>query len=431
MTCNIDNIYKISESYLNQRFYFQSLAEAGLSCGLLDDRDLSRLKLELSALLAEQSDKLNGGRSTSVHVEEANELIKSMLFVIGIRLKAYKSPDEAAAAMKNVPVRQLFEKGIDNIRRRLIYSRRLHRRILKNLFYTPNIYYRSTVEDGINGFFKLYNPQFCAHEINITADYPVLFGRPQLDGIEFIERYLQCIEAENEFCVLFDSCDVHRLLLGVSRDYSSCPMNIFEPVLLSALALEVLGHNPLSLELSADDIQRLTRLMRGKSEPQIKNLLIEALGSFGLRFAVAPKLKSYAASCVTKLLPTVKYSVENGTADKIFAVPAGEEKSQIISFSCEGRMNDDDYRRFVEKLLLADGREKVEIIFREVHSMADLLDVLADAQLDAADFELFVNRLPEKVFLFLESRYPDDSFLQYESEMLLCDALKKRKSFRD
>ena len=62
------------------------------------------------------------------------------------------------------------------------------------MFQTPNGFWRSTIEGGINGFFRLYRPEFAAHEIHITADYPPLLGRPALQGVEFMERYLQEIE---------------------------------------------------------------------------------------------------------------------------------------------------------------------------------------------------------------------------------------------
>jgi len=106
-------------------------------------------------------------------------------------------------------------------------SRSLQKKILEHLLDTPNVYYRSTIADGVNGFFKLYRPQFAAHEIHITADYPILAGRPELDGIEFIEQYLRCIEAENAFCICFKPQDIHHLLCGLTHDYRSVPFNNF------------------------------------------------------------------------------------------------------------------------------------------------------------------------------------------------------------
>lgn len=103
----------------------------------------------------------------------------------------------------------------------------------------------------------MYRPQFSAHEIHITADYPLLAGRPDLDGIEFIEQYLRCFEAENSFCKQFQPQDIHELLCGLTQDYQSIPMNLFEFVSLSALGLVMLKRRPQRLNLSKEDIEIL------------------------------------------------------------------------------------------------------------------------------------------------------------------------------
>ena len=87
----------------------------------------------------------------------------------------------------------MFDEGLEIVRNKMVISHRIQKKIAANLLKTPNVYYRSTIMDGINGFFKLYTPQFSAHEIHITADYPTLAARPELDGIEFIEKYLRYI----------------------------------------------------------------------------------------------------------------------------------------------------------------------------------------------------------------------------------------------
>ena len=62
----------------------------------------------------------------------------------------------------------------------------------------------------------------------------------------------------------------------------------------------------------------------------------------------------------------------------------------------------------------------------EVHSLADLLDILSDMELYADDFDLLINMLPLPVFAMLLSQYPNDDFLDRESEQLLFAALQKR-----
>ena len=71
--------------------------------------------------------------------------------------------------------------------------------------------------------------------------------------------------------------------------------------------------------------------------------------------------------------------------------------------------------------------EKITLILNEVHSFADLLDILSDTELYANEFDLLINTLPLPIFAMLLSQYPNDDFLDRESEQLLFAALQRRK----
>ena len=171
------------------------------------------------------------------------------------------------------------------------------------------------------GFFKLYSPQFSAHEIHITADYPVCQGRPVLEGVEFIEEYLSRIDAENAFCNLFDPVLVHRLLLGLSPDYAQLPVNIFEPVLLSALGLITVGRLPADLGLTPYDILLLEDTFEGKTKEQIESALCTALNRLKTYLDVPERSIAYAAACLPALAANIANATEHNALDKVFLVP--------------------------------------------------------------------------------------------------------------
>lgn len=177
-----------------------NMTSTGLTNFSIRDIDM----LQLLELLTQKCDEWASGESSSLPVEKAQDILASIMYVIHLASKDQQHDD--------VPVSELFEKGLVCVQKKLFSCHMLQRRILKNLFNTPNVFYRSTIQGGINGFFKLYSPQFSAHEIHITADYPLCLGRPQLEGVEFIEEYLSRIDAENAFCNLFDPVLVHRLM---------------------------------------------------------------------------------------------------------------------------------------------------------------------------------------------------------------------------
>lgn len=424
----IDILHPIKTELLNPKYYVQSLARQARYCGLLSDRELSTMQADLLLILAEQTDKWSRGESSSIPTEKAQDIMTSILFVIGVQLKSYQSPEQAVEILKSEPLKSLFENGLKLVRRKMAISRHVQKRILAHILDTPNVYYRSTIADGINGFFKLYRPQFAAHEIHITADYPIFAGRPELEGIEFIEKYLRCIQAENAFCVCFAPQDIHHLLCGLTQDYRSVPLNIFEPVLLSALGLIIRNHSPKRLDLTENDICFLYQHFSDQSEKEVQSCLQQALFALNKRIDLPQLSIQYASLCIPKLTATILNAIKMKTLDKVFLIPAYPEREPRIVLSYGNRMNDRKYQKLVDRIFQTDSsEEKATLILNEVHSLADFSDIVSDTELCANDFDLLINMLPLPSFVILLSQYPNDDFLDRESEQLLFEALSKRK----
>ena len=130
---------------LDARRYLQSLTEQAMRLGLMTGRQFEALEGNLLSLLAAQTDKLNGGKSSSIRLEQAQELLGGVLFALSLRLKAENNPEKALELIQNVPVLALYEDGIALIRKRLNVCRLMQQRILSSLFRTPNRFYRLTV----------------------------------------------------------------------------------------------------------------------------------------------------------------------------------------------------------------------------------------------------------------------------------------------
>ena len=73
------------------------------------------------------------------------------------------------------------------------------------------------------------------------------------------------------------------------------------------------------------------------------------------------------------------------------------------------------------------GEERINIVLKEVHSLADLLDIISDAELYEDEIRILVDMLPSPLFNALLLKYPDDDFLYRESDILLYKALQNRK----
>lgn len=297
----------IFDSELDERRYLLTLSEAAVRVGILTDADLIRIQSEVFALLARQADKLTRGESSSVNAETAVNLTESVFFTVGIRLKREGIPDRAAVLLRDIPIERLFDEGMDDIRRMMAAARRLQKSVTENLFDTPNVFYRGTARGGIDGFFRLYRPQFAAHEAHITADYPLLGTNPRLDGIEFIAAYLRGIAAENEFLMSFSPQKVHRLLsTAYGGDYAESPVNLCEPVLMSALCLTVLGRSPRGLDVTENEREKLRRDFDTAPESELCAVFDSALSSLGEALSLSAKTEGYLRRYLPKLAAAVK-----------------------------------------------------------------------------------------------------------------------------
>ena len=304
---------------LRQRDYFATLLAEAQRCGLLSDRDLSRLQGESLALLAERADAWSRGQSTSLPAERAQHLLESVLYTVSLELKAGSSPEEAVERLRNESLAALYEAGQHRIARRLQALRASHRQLKKALFPTANEFYRATLSDGIDGFFKLYRPAFAAQEIHITADYPTFFGLPEKDGVEFMGDYLRCLSHENRFLGCFAPETVHALLLGLDERYPQLILNLYGPVLAAALGCVLTRQSVAALRC---DLPRLNALLAGKSRQETEKLLRQAAEVF-IRGAGCPEgLAAYLRRSVPPLAGEMARAVALGHPEAAVPVPA-------------------------------------------------------------------------------------------------------------
>ena len=243
---------------LRQRDYFATLLAEAQRCGLLSDRDLSRLQGESLALLTERADAWSRGQSTSLPAERAQHLLESVLYTVSLELKAGSSPEEAVERLRNESLAALYEAG--------------------------------------------------QH-----------FGLPEKDGVEFMEDYLRCLSHENRFLGCFAPETVHALLLGLDERYPQLILNLYGPVLAAALGCVLTRQSVAALRC---DLPRLNALLAGKSRQETEKLLRQAAEVFIRGAGCPEGLAAYLRRSVPPLAGEMARAVALGHPEAAVPVPA-------------------------------------------------------------------------------------------------------------
>ncbi len=318
---DIEKTSKIKAGLLDSEHYFQSLLEQAYMSGILPDKQLEKIQFDCLTLLAGQTERYNSGDGSSIRIEAAQGLMASIMFTIGVWLKTCSSPGEALQAVQKDGIYALYQKGRERIGLLIGSTKILHCAIMDNLADIETEFYRSTIVDAIKGFFKLYNPEFAAQEIHITADYPVHHRMEGLLGIEFIRRYLECIYYENLFCSRFSAKDMHNLLCGYDEHYQQLPFNVYEVALSAAIGCVLSGGDARRLVIAPRSMNILNGMFCGKNRVGIERILVTALGRLSVHLGLPGPLKSYLDGSLPQIAAAIENAVMFKTLDHVFVQP--------------------------------------------------------------------------------------------------------------
>lgn len=411
MNKGLDKIRQIDPDQLDSELYFQSLLEQAHTKGLLGDNDIERLQYECLHLLAYKTEWYNTGDSSSIRVEKAQDIMTSNLFTISLWLKAYPNPDDAVTALQNEPINEMYQKGRKRIDTVLASTKTIHSKLLHQLVDTQNVFYRSTIVDGIKGFFKLYDPDFAAHEIHITADYPTFISMPKLAGIEFIQTYLNFLYYENLFCSNFATDNIHHLLCGCVEDYQEHLINIYEPILLTVLGCTIAQTDIYCLDISESGAAHLYSLLSDMPQSEIAPLIQNAANELTRILDCPHGLIRYMQNSLPMIISRIETAVQEYTLDRVFVLPAFPENRPKIIISFGDKMEDEQYRKAIEEIgQCRFATDKVAIIKEHIHSLADLEDVLLDADLTGEETQAVLRDLglPEVSAFIKKYQVKDD-----------------------
>lgn len=316
----IEVISKIKREKLDERNYFNSLIESAYEEQMLSEDDIVNIQIQILQLLDEIVYKYNGLDSSSIRKEILEDISNSNNYTIGVYLKTFRNPDEALKEIKDKGVKKVYQEGRKKIDRMLNIIRLMYIKVKQNKLNIKNDTYNDTIIGGIQGFLKIYNPDFKAQDMKITADYPLynnLIGK--LDGVEFIKEYLNSLYLENLFCMNFSEEKIKYLLYGYSHDYQELIINIFEIVLLETIACKLVNRDIQDLAISTLELNELYKLFKNKNNIEIKNTVIKTyqrvLCEIGLD---SNEYKKYIEKNLDNITQMIINAVKQKTLDKLF-----------------------------------------------------------------------------------------------------------------
>ena len=230
MMNNIQKTNPIVLSNLLQNDYFSSLLKEARRISLLNDAEAEKIQIQMLLLLAGQTKRFTQGDSSSLRTENAESILQSIAYSIGMLLKTASGPEAAIAILKEDTLEELYLRGKALVKKQLGLAKMLFMEVKASQIITPNFAYNDTIKSGIPSFFSKYDLEFGAHETLAMIDYPIS-GQPILtDGIEYILEYLKRLLDENRFCRQFTREQIHSVMLEYDYGYTDLLINICEQV---------------------------------------------------------------------------------------------------------------------------------------------------------------------------------------------------------
>ena len=313
-------ISKIKRENLYERNYFKTLIEEAYNNEMLTNDDMVNLQMQILQLLDEKIYKYTGNDSTSIKKEVMEDILNSNSYTISAYLKTFKNPDEAIKTIKEKGLKIAYQEGRKKIDKMLNIIRVMYIKVKQNKLDIPNVTYNDTIIGGIKGFLKIYNPDFKAQDMKITADYPLynnLIGK--LDGVEFIKEYLNSIYLENVFCKKFSEEKINYLLYGYSHDYKELIINIFEIVLLETIGCKLVKRDIQDLAISTDELNEIYVMFKGKEKIEIKQMINNVYQEISNELLLDnEQLQKYIEKNLDYIVEIITNAVEQNTLDKVF-----------------------------------------------------------------------------------------------------------------
>lgn len=373
----------------------------------INEEDKIFIEMKILNLLVKRTERYTMGDSTSIPIETAEELLKSIWFSIGLALNKSRNPIEV---LLKGDLNELLKNSWSTIESMIYESKKLLELIKENSLHIENISYNDTLKD-IEEFFKNYDYRFFAHRITCIMDYQL--SNPvfeSLQGIEYIKEYLKCLLTENEFCMHFDRDNIIDILNSYCNDYKGLLINIFEPLLTNVIALDILEGDIFTLEITAKQRNILIRILKGLTKAQVLEKLEHSVRHVCKILEINDDEQiEYIFKSAINLYPRIEIGLSTGNLENVFLSFKHEEDEQETVFIDNDVMEDEKLQNLIKEI--KDCRfvsDKIAIVKEEIKSVRDLVEILNECFWEDEALELFKTFSVEEIYLLKYYLYKKD-----------------------
>lgn len=274
------------------------------------------LQQKLLSLLARQTARYTAGDSSSVPVETAERLLRSICFTLQIQPESCSGEYRA---LLNQDLGVLLVRGMEQLQQKLEDGQALWTALVTHLPLVTNIALNDTLQ-SIGTFWKRYDLRFFAQEIPCDIDYQLARPVPEtLLGIDYINRYLQHLAMESDFLHHFRKEALVPLLRAYTPDYYGLLINLYEPAAANAVGLALLGQRPDELDIPPDARGELEELFAHKTMQEIRETLAAGARQLADMLAIqSPMAREYLRDCAKDLAPRIATTRDHGGLSGIF-----------------------------------------------------------------------------------------------------------------
>lgn len=359
--------------------YFEAVLREIVAQNLLEPEYLANIQEELQALIAEQTIKYTSGESSSIRIETAQQLLRSIYYCLGIRLKDVNEADNRLEILKNTKLKTLFLEGMESIKKHLLEVKELFLEVKEKRLIVNNYAYDDTIINGLNMFFVQYDYRFAAHETPCDIDYPLSKDIMDFTGIEYMYRYLFSLRTENKFCSYFSDREIEKILRGYSKYYKEDLLNIYEIVLCNVLARVISGNDWTELSIIEEDRRVMEKLLANDNQKELLERLSKAFGNVCNRMDFNDLEVKYLREIIPSLAARIEHNLKLHCLNTIFITGLEHEEVKNESYQSGRQMEDEELRTIISEV--KDCRftsDKILFVKNHIKSLADLIELLEE-----------------------------------------------------